>query len=129
MGASAGRAPALGDLEAVPLLRPAFLATGRELVRLEVVDVDDLHHLAVVFAQLRRLGLGDDPGRLRLADLPRQVERADPPGLDALDAHLLLERLGRDRELERLLNEAEVVAGLERAVDVVAEPLARLAGV
>ena len=76
---------------------------GRELVRLEVVDVDDLHHLAVVFPQLRGLGLGDEPDRERLAHLAGQVERRDAPGLHALDTELLLERLGRDRELERLL--------------------------
>jgi len=30
-------------------------------MRVEIVDVDDVHYLAVVITQLRRLGIGADP--------------------------------------------------------------------
>jgi len=118
----------MGTLK-VPEREGILRAARGELVRLEVVDVDDLHDLTVVLAQLRRLRLGDEADRERLAHLAGQVERRDASGLDALDTDLLFERFGRDRELQRLLHEPEVIAGLQRAVDEVAEPLARLAGI
>lgn len=42
-----------------------------ELVRREVIDVDDVHHLAIVVAQHRRLRLADDAGGGGLLDLRR----------------------------------------------------------
>ena len=107
---------------------PAAWRCGAELVRLEVIDVDQVHDLAVVVAQRRGLGLRDQPGRERLLDLPGQIERRDLAGLHALDADALLDRLELDREQQRLLQQAERIAGLERPVDVVAQPLARLGG-
>src|SRR5262245_27190862 len=57
-----------------------------ELVRLEIIDVDDLHDLAIVVAQHGRFGFGNDAGRERLRDLARHVESIDLAGLDAFDA-------------------------------------------
>ena len=77
-----------------------------------------LHDLAVVVAQQRGLGLGDDPGRERLLDLAGQVERRDAPGLHALDADRA------SRAARRLIASTSAscsrpsgIAGLERAID------------
>src|SRR4029078_12775804 len=70
------------------------LALRGHLVRLEVVDAQQLHDLAIVVAQARSLGLGDDAELARLGDLPGNVDRGDLAGLDTLDADALLDRLG-----------------------------------
>ena len=88
--------------------------------------MDELHDLAVVLAQRRRLGLGHDAGGERLLDASRRVERRHLAGLDALDADALLERLELHREEQRLLQQSQRVRGLERPVDVLGKPLARL---
>src|SRR6266480_7380093 len=82
-------------------------AKGAELVRLEVIDVNQIHHLAIVVAQRRRFGFRDDAGGERLLDASRQIERGDLAGLDALDADALLERLELHREQQRFLQQSE----------------------
>src|SRR5437879_13697309 len=61
-----------------------------ELARIEVIDMDELHDLAVVLAQRRRLGLGHEAGGERLLDASRRGERRHLAGPDALDAEALL---------------------------------------
>ena len=56
------RAGGSGDLDAAAVELDLVGRTGDQFARLEVVDMDDVHDLAVVFAQLRGLGFGDDPG-------------------------------------------------------------------
>ena len=63
-------------------------------MRCEVVDRDQLHDLAIVIAQHRGLGFGDDARGQRLRDLLGNVECRDFAGLRAFDADPLLDRLG-----------------------------------
>src|SRR6185437_3131357 len=65
-----------------------------ELVLREIIDVDEIHTLAIVFAQRRRLGLRDEIQGERLLNLARKVERRDFAGLHAIDADAFLDRLG-----------------------------------
>ena len=69
------------------------------------------------------------PTRERLRDLPGHVERRDLAGLHAFDADALLDGLGGLRQHQRLLQQAERVAGLERAVHEAAQAVAHLGGV
>src|SRR5204863_8135043 len=84
-----------------------------ELARVEVIDMDQLHDLAVVLAQRRRLGLGHDAGGERLLDASRRVERRHLAGLDALDADALLEGLELDRLEQGRVHEAQLISGVE----------------
>src|SRR5262249_24128875 len=69
------------------------LGLRTELVRREIIDVDDRHDLTIIVAQEPGLGLRDDAGGESLLDLTRQIEGGHPPGLHAFDTDALLERL------------------------------------
>src|SRR5205823_7256251 len=73
-----------------------------ELLRLEIIDVNQFHDLAVVIAQRRGLGFRDDAGGERLLDASRQIQRGDLAGLDALDADALLRSEEHTSELQSL---------------------------
>src|SRR5689334_12833781 len=114
VGARGGRGRGLGG------------GLGRELVRIEIVDADEIHHLAVVVAQHRGFGLGDDSHGERLRDLPGHIECGDLAGLHAFDPDAFLDRFRRLGHDERLVQQPERIARLERAIDETAQPVAYL---
>ena len=52
------------------------------------------------------------------------IERGDAAGLDAFDANPLFDRLGHRCQLKRLLQQAKRVAGLDCAIDRIAQAVA-----
>src|SRR6267142_1314138 len=90
----------------------------------EVVDADDVLDLGIVIAQQRSLAVTDDAERQRLRDLPRQVERGDPAGLDAVDSNALLERLRSAGEQQRLLKLTQRVMSSGGLINMGAQSIA-----
>src|SRR5687768_12408326 len=69
-----------------------LLARGH-FVRVEVVDVNEVHHAPIVVAQHRSFGIREDACSERLLDLSWKIERSDTTSLHAFDTHALFERL------------------------------------
>ncbi len=97
-----------------------------QLVLGEVIDTDQVNHLAIVIAQRGAFGLRNDPRGHRLLDLPRQIQRCDLARLDPLDPNPLFQRFNRLRKHQCLLQQPQRIAGLQRPIDMLAKPLARM---
>src|SRR3984957_16918237 len=96
-----------------------------QLLRHKIIDIDDLHHLAVIVGEQPRFGLGKNAECARLLDLARQIKRRQTPGLLALDPQPPLQRLGRGGQFQHPLKRSERVAGLGGAIYQAAQPRAR----
>ena len=66
------------------------------------------------------------PGAECLGDLPGDFERRDLAGFHAFDANALFDGFGGLRQHQRFLQQAERIAGLERAIDEAAQAIAHL---
>src|SRR6476646_5697521 len=104
------------NLRALTRRRGGPYATGKLLAR-KLIDVDDLHDLAIVVAQCLRLGRRDDAEFESLLDLSWEVERGDELHLDPGDAQLFLGGLGRGAQPERALKRAERIARARLVID------------
>ena len=70
---------------------------GRQFGRRKVIDIDDLHHLAIIVQQQRGFLLGEDAQRAARGHLPGHVECTDAAGLHAFHAQLALLEFGLRR--------------------------------
>ena len=103
------------------------LGRNAEFVGREVIDIDEVHDLAVVLAQHRGFGFGDDArARVDCVICPGRSSAVTLPVFCAFHADALFDRFGHDRKRQRFLQQAERVGRFHRLVDAATQPVARL---
>jgi len=64
-----------------------------QLVRCEIIDIDEIEDFGIVIAQHRALGVAQDTELESLCDLSGKLQGGDPARLHAVDTNAFLEYL------------------------------------